>query len=89
MRFGSYCSCQKRYKFLLLKDVLTFSQLDSDNQQLIKEDASKFRRVSVGVQYVNLQFSLIKLITLKKNGTKLLMKPSKLFHKGKLENKFR
>ena len=51
MWFGSYCRCKKRYKCLLLKDLLSFYQLDSDNQQLLKEESSKFRRGSVGVRY--------------------------------------
>ena len=43
MRFGSYFSIKKkRYKFLLLKDVLLFYQLDNNNQQLLKEEIVNF-----------------------------------------------
>ena len=51
MRFGIYYSCLKRYKFLLLKDVLSFYQLDNDNQQLLKEEGSNFYRGFVDVRY--------------------------------------
>ena len=43
-----------RYKFLLLKYVLLFCQLDNDNQQLLKEEGSKLCRRLVGVHYVRL-----------------------------------
>ena len=36
---------------MLLKDALSFYQLDNYNQQLLKEEDSKFRRGSVGVPY--------------------------------------
>ena len=36
---------------VLLKDVLSFYQLDNDNQQLIKEKSSKFCRGSIGGHY--------------------------------------
>ena len=51
MRFGRYCGFQKRYKFFLLKDVLSFYRLDNVNQQLLKEKGSKVRRGSVIVCY--------------------------------------
>ena len=48
--WGVIPAVKKRYKFLLLKDVLSFYQLDN-NQQLLKEEGSKFCRVSIGVRY--------------------------------------
>ena len=39
---------KKRNKFLVLKDVLSFYQLDNDNKQLLQEQGSKFRSGSVG-----------------------------------------
>ena len=42
---------KKRYKLLLLKDVLSFYRLDNVNQQLLKEKGSKVRRGSVIVCY--------------------------------------
>ena len=41
----------KKYKFLLLKDVLSFYLLDNDNQQLLREECFKFRRGYIGVRY--------------------------------------
>ena len=41
---------KKRCKFLLLKHLPSFYQLDNDNQQLLKEEASNFCRGSVGVR---------------------------------------
>ena len=42
---------KQRYKFLLLKYVLSFYKVDNDNQQLLKDEGSKFCRGSVGVRY--------------------------------------
>ena len=48
---GVIAAVQKTYKCLLLKDVLSFYQLDNDNQQLLKEECFKFRRGYVGICY--------------------------------------
>ena len=48
---GLIAAVKKRYKLLLLKDVLSFYQLNSDHRQLLKEEGSKFCRGSVGVRY--------------------------------------
>ena len=34
---------------MLLKDVLSFDEMDNDNQQLLKDDGSKILRESFGV----------------------------------------
>ena len=48
---GVIVAIKKRYKFFFLKDLHLFCQLDNDNKQLIKEEGTKFRRVSVGICY--------------------------------------
>ena len=48
---GVIAAVKKRYKFLLLKDVLSFYLLDNDNQQLLREECFKFRRGYIGVRY--------------------------------------
>ena len=48
---GVIAAVKKIYKFLLLQYVLSFYQLDNDNQQSLKEEGSKFCRGSVGVHY--------------------------------------
>ena len=48
---GVIAAVKKRYKFLLLKDVLSFYQLDNGNQHLLKEEGSTFCQGSVGVCY--------------------------------------
>ena len=48
---GVIVAVKKRYKFLLLKDVLSLFEINNDNQQLLNKDGSKFRRKSVCVRY--------------------------------------
>ena len=48
---GVIAAVKKRNKCLLVKDVLSFDQLDSDNQQLLKQEGYKFHRGYVSVRY--------------------------------------
>ena len=48
---GVIAAIKNRYKFLLLKYVLSLYQVDNDNQQLLKEESSKFSIGSVGVRF--------------------------------------
>ena len=42
---------KKIYKFLILKDVLSFYELNNDNQKLLKEEVYKCRKRFIGVCY--------------------------------------
>ena len=46
---GVIAYVKRRYKILLLKDVLSFQRLEHDNQHLLKEKYSKFRRYLLGL----------------------------------------
>ena len=69
---------KKRYKFLLLKEIMSFCKLCNDSQQLLKKECCKFCRGSVGVSYGRLPFLLDVANYIKEEWTKLLMKLSKI-----------
>ena len=48
---GMIAALKKRYKFLYLKDMLSFYELNTTNQKLLKDESLKMRRGSVGVHY--------------------------------------
>ena len=72
---GVIAVVKNRYKFLFLKDVLSFYWLANDNQRLLKKKVLNFVEDLLMFTTCNCQ---IKLIILKRNGTKLLMKLSKM-----------
>ena len=63
---------------MLLKGVLSFYQQDNNNQQLLKEKSSNFRRGSVAIRYCS-PSTLPDAANFAKEGwEKLLMKLSKI-----------
>ena len=73
---GVITGVKNRYKFLLLKYLPKFYQVDNDKQQSLKEEGSKFCRGSFGFRYVRPPTML------KTNGTKLRLKiKKKSFHR--------